>query len=47
MFKEALIQFYQWTAPKRVRNSCRFEPSCSEYMISAINKYGVKNGVIK
>ncbi|MFN0047951.1 MAG: membrane protein insertion efficiency factor YidD [Cytophagales bacterium] len=42
-----LIRFYQKTAPARIRQSCRFEPSCSEYMILAIEKYGVFSGVSK
>lgn len=24
---------------------CRFTPSCSEYMIQAVNKYGVAKGI--
>ena len=41
-----LIRIYQKTAPMRIRNSCRFEPSCSEYMIMSVDKYGLKKGVI-
>ncbi|MDR0327244.1 MAG: membrane protein insertion efficiency factor YidD [Planctomycetaceae bacterium] len=26
---------------------CRFEPSCSTYMIEAVRKYGVVRGVLK
>ena len=29
------------------RLKCVFEPSCSEYMILAVNKYGLVRGVIK
>jgi uncharacterized protein len=43
----SFIRLYQKTAPTRIRNSCRFEPSCSEYMILAIQKYGVTKGVLK
>ncbi len=42
-----LIHLYQNKAPDEVRLKCVFEPSCSEYMILAINKYGVVLGVIK
>lgn len=42
-----LIRFYQKTAPDRIRQSCLFEPSCSEYMILAIEQYGVFSGVSK
>ena len=40
-----LIRFYQILAPKRVRESCRFKPSCSEYMILSLNKFGVGQGL--
>ena len=39
------VRVYQRYAPDAVRNKCRFEPSCSEYMILAITKYGVLKGV--
>ncbi len=42
-----LIRLYQRFAPDRVRNRCRFEPSCSEYAILAIQKYGVLRGTRK
>jgi len=41
------IHVYQRYASDDVRVSCVFEPSCSEYMILALNKYGVIRGVIK
>lgn len=40
-----MILLYQKLAPERIRLSCVFEPSCSEYMLLAINKYGVFKGV--
>ena len=48
--KHALIWFihvYQHYAPDEIRLKCVFEPSCSEYMILAVQKYGVMKGVIK
>ena len=42
-----MIKIYQRYAPDSLRNKCRFEPSCSEYMILAIEKYGVLSGVKK
>ncbi|WP_152439597.1 MULTISPECIES: membrane protein insertion efficiency factor YidD [unclassified Marinobacter] len=39
-----LIGFYRLVAPKSVRQSCRFEPSCSEYAIAALRKYGFLKG---
>ena len=29
------------------RHGCRFYPSCSEYCVQAIEKYGVFKGVLK
>ncbi len=40
-----VIRIYQRYAPASLRNKCRFEPSCSEYMILAIQKYGLIRGV--
>ena len=41
------IKLYQRYAPDSLRNKCRFEPSCSEYMILAIEKYGLIKGLRK
>jgi putative membrane protein insertion efficiency factor len=40
-----LVRFYQKIAPKEVRDSCRFIPTCSEYMILSIEKHGVLKGI--
>ena len=42
-----MVHLYQNKAPDAVRLRCVFEPSCSEYMIRAIEKYGVVRGVWK
>lgn len=42
-----LVRIYQRYAPDAIRNKCRFEPSCSEYMILALNKYGGFKGLKK
>ena len=42
-----LIRRYQELAPDRVRKSCRFEPTCSNYMLKAIEKYGVSIGLYR
>lgn len=39
------IKVYQRYAPYTVRLKCRFEPSCSEYMILSIQKYGLIKGI--
>jgi len=41
----SFILLYQKIAPNKVRCACRFEPSCSNYMIIAINKYGLIKGI--
>ncbi|MGN1419173.1 MAG: membrane protein insertion efficiency factor YidD [Acutalibacteraceae bacterium] len=41
------VKIYQHFAPETLRNKCRFEPSCSEYMILAIEKYGLLKGIKK
>ena len=39
------IRLYQKFAPASVRRRCVFTPTCSEYMILAIEKYGLSEGV--
>lgn len=41
------IQIYQCYAPTSIRMKCRFEPSCSQYMILSIKKYGAIKGSFK
>ncbi len=41
------VLLYQKVAPVRIRCSCRFEPSCSEYMLLSIDKFGFAKGFIK
>ena len=40
-------KIYQRIAPRKIRLKCRFEPSCSQYMILAVEKYGAIKGVCK
>lgn len=42
-----LVLLYQKIAPERMRRSCRFEPSCSNYMLQAIDKHGLCKGFCK
>ena len=42
-----LVKTYQALAPAKVRRRCRYEPSCSAYMILAVEKYGVWKGLVK
>ena len=41
------IRLYQLTLSPLLGSSCLYQPSCSRYMISAIEKYGLTRGVIK
>lgn len=41
------IRVYQRYASDDIRLACVYEPSCSEYMILSIHKYGVLKGIIK
>lgn len=42
-----VVRIYQRLAPEAIRRKCRFEPSCSQYMILAIEKYGLWKGLSK
>ena len=42
-----LIKLYQKIAPINIRDKCRFEPSCSNYMLQCLEKYGLIKGLIK
>ena len=42
-----LVLLYKATAPMSIRDRCRFEPSCSTYMIMALKKYGALVGFWK
>ena len=42
-----MVRLYQNKAPDEVRLRCVMEPSCSVYMILAVEKYGVIRGVYK
>ncbi len=41
------VHIYQRYAPEEMRLRCLYTPSCSEYMILAIQKYGCIRGIIK
>lgn len=42
-----MVHLYQNKASDATRLKCVFEPSCSEYMILAVNKYGLIRGFFK
>ena len=43
----SLIRFYQkFLSPLKWRTHCIYTPTCSEYAIQAINKYGIIKGIL-
>jgi hypothetical protein len=42
-----LVRLYQWTLSPIFGRQCRFQPTCSHYMIQAVEKYGAARGVLK
>jgi putative membrane protein insertion efficiency factor len=39
------IKMYKYLISPMIPNACRYVPTCSEYAIEAINKYGVIKGI--
>ena len=39
-----IIKFYQYFISPLLGNSCRYIPSCSEYYIESLKKYGLYKG---
>ena len=40
-----LIKFYQKRISPLTPSSCRFHPTCSQYCLEAVEKYGVLKGL--
>jgi len=40
----ALIKLYQWIISPWLGPNCRFVPSCSQYAMEALRKYGLFKG---
>jgi uncharacterized protein len=41
------VRGYQYTLSPLIGQGCRFQPTCSNYMIQAVNKYGAVIGSCK
>jgi uncharacterized protein len=41
------VRFYQLVIGPMLPKVCRFQPSCSDYFIQAVEKYGPMRGSIK
>jgi putative membrane protein insertion efficiency factor len=39
-----LVKIYQYAISPFLPNACRYTPTCSQYAIDAINKYGPLKG---
>lgn len=39
-----LIRLYQWTLSPFLGQNCRFHPSCSQYALEAIGRFGLLRG---
>ena len=39
-----LVRVYQWTLSPIIGRQCRFNPTCSNYFIQAVEKYGAVRG---
>ena len=44
---QKIIRTYQKIFSPFLGKNCRFEPSCSEYVVLTIEKHGVAKGLIK
>ena len=40
------VRFYQLTISPLLRPSCRFKPTCSHYMIEAVEEWGLWKGLL-
>jgi putative membrane protein insertion efficiency factor len=43
----AAIRLYQITLSPLLGPACRFEPTCSRYMVESLKKYGLAKGLAK
>jgi putative membrane protein insertion efficiency factor len=42
----ALVQAYRWTIGRVLPPSCKYHPSCSQYALDALRRYGLVRGAI-
>jgi putative membrane protein insertion efficiency factor len=41
----ATLRFYKRFLSPYLPSACRYQPTCSEYMLEAVSKYGVARGI--
>lgn len=39
------IRIYQYTLSPLIGQNCRYRPTCSHYMVDAINEWGIIRGI--
>ena len=42
-----LVRLYQWMLSPLLGKTCRFHPSCSQYFVLAVRKYGLVRAIWK
>ena len=42
-----MVRLYQWTLSPLLGRYCRFEPTCSQYFIESVQKYGAIRGALR
>lgn len=42
-----LLRAYKWLVSPMLRPACRYVPTCSEYAMEAVERYGVMRGGVK
>lgn len=42
-----LLRGYKWAISPMLRPACRYVPTCSEYAMEAVERYGVMHGGVK
>ncbi|MFQ3574586.1 MAG: membrane protein insertion efficiency factor YidD [Thermodesulfovibrionales bacterium] len=42
-----LVKAYRYLISPLIPSSCRFKPSCSEYCIEALQRYGLLKGITR
>ncbi|HVC99208.1 MAG TPA: membrane protein insertion efficiency factor YidD [Pirellulales bacterium] len=42
-----MARVYQWTLSPLIGRQCRFTPTCSNYFIGAVRKYGAVRGALR
>ncbi len=43
----APVRAYQWAISPWLGARCRFQPTCSQYFVDAVHKYGIAKGTLR